>query len=69
MLEARGQPYVLAVRSNHHLRFLKGRTLIETDPCTLADDLAPAAWATLAAVEGTKGVRLYGWAAVSLHWT
>ena len=29
MLEARGQPYVLAVRSNHNLRFLENWTLVE----------------------------------------
>ena len=39
MLEERGQPYVLAVRSNHHLRFLEEDwTLIQTDPTTLAAD-------------------------------
>ena len=69
MLESRGQAYVLAVRSNHHLRFLDNWTLVETDPFTMADDLAPAAWATHAAGEGTKGLRLYDWAMVPLPWT
>ena len=69
MLEARGQPYVLAVRSNHNLRFLENWTLVETDPFTIADDLAPGAWATHAAGEGAKGLRLYDWAAVPLPWT
>ena len=69
MLAARGQAYVLAVRSNHHLRFLDGWTLIETDPATMADDLPPAAWATHAAGEGAKGLRLYDWASVPLPWT
>lgn len=69
MLEARGQPYVLAVRSNHNLRFLENWTLIETDPFTIADDLAPEAWATHAAGEGAKGLRLYDWARVPLPWT
>lgn len=69
MLEAREQAYVLAVRSNHTLRFLKNGMLIETDPFTLADDLAPEAWSTLAAGEGAKGLRLYDWATVPLPWT
>lgn len=68
-LEERGQPYVLAVRSNHNLRFLENWTLIETDPFTIADDLAPEAWTTLAAGEGAKGLRLYDWAWVPLPWT
>lgn len=54
MPEARGQAYVLAVRSNHHLRFLDNWTLVETDPFTIADDLAPEAWAAHAAGEGAK---------------
>lgn len=69
MLEAREQAYVLAVRSNHHLRFLDNWTLVETDPFTMAENLAPAAWATHAAGEGAKGLRLYDWAAVPLPWT
>ena len=69
MLEERGQPYVLAVRSNHHLRFLDGWTLVQTDPATMADELAPAAWVAHAAGEGAKGLRLYDWARVPLPWT
>jgi SRSO17 transposase len=69
MLEERGQPYVLAVRSNHHLRFLDGWTLVQTDPATMADELAPPAWVAHAAGEGAKGLRLYDWARIPLPWT
>lgn len=60
--------YVLAVRSNHHLRFLNGRGLIQTDPATMADGLPPEAWAAHAAGEGAKGLRLYDWARIALPW-
>ncbi len=69
MLEERDQPYVLAVRSNHHLRFLDGWALVQTDPATMADELPPEAWATHAAGEGAKGMRLYDWARIPLPWT
>jgi len=44
LLEDRRQPYVLAVRSNLHLRFMTRKGFIQTDPATLADKLAPDAW-------------------------
>lgn len=69
MLEDRAQPYVLAVRSNHHLRVLDGWALVQTDPATMADDLPPEAWAVHAAGEGAKGMRLYDWARIPLPWT
>ena len=77
MLQDRCQAYVLAVRSNQMLRFLEdaasqqplGRALVQTDPATLADALAPEAWHTLTAGEGTKGARLYEWARIDLPWT
>lgn len=69
MLEERRQPYVLAVRSNHHLRFVSQEGFIETDPKTLAEDLPAGAWTTLAAGEGAKGLRLYDWARIALPWT
>ncbi len=68
MLEERCQAYVLAVRSNHHLRFWSAEGLIATDPETLADAIDAAAWATHAAGEGTKGLRLYDWARIKLPW-
>ena len=69
MLERRGQPYVLAVRSNHHLRFWTEEGLEETDPAAMADALASEAWATHAAGEGAKGLRLYEWARIALSST
>ena len=69
MLEARAQPYVLAVRSNHHLRFLQGWSIVETDPAMMAEALVPEAWACHAAGEGAKGLRLYDWARIPLPWT
>lgn len=62
---SRRQPYVLAVRSNHHLRFIAQEGLIETDPKTIAEDLPTDAWTTLAAGEGAKGLRLYALAAIA----
>jgi SRSO17 transposase len=68
LLEDRRQPYVLAVRSNLHLRFVTGKGFIQTDPATLADELATDAWKVHAAGEGTKGIRLYDWARIALPW-
>jgi SRSO17 transposase len=68
MLEDRGQPYVLAVRSNHHLRWMEDWTPVATDPATIAAGLDAAAWAALPAGEGAKGPRLYHWARVPLGW-
>lgn len=68
MLEERRQPYVLAVRSNHHLRFIGQEGVVETDPGTIADMLPADDWTTLAAGEGAKGLRLYDWARIGLPW-
>lgn len=68
MLERRGQPYVLSVRSNHTLRFLKEWQLIHTDPATIAAELTDQDWRALSAGEGAKGPRLYHWARVPLSW-
>jgi len=68
MLEDRGQPYVLAVRSNHTLRFLDGWQLVQTDPAALAEEMDDDTWHPLSAGEGSKGPRLYEWARVSLGW-
>ena len=68
MLEARGQPYVLATRSNHVLRLLTKDGLLQTDPAEMADALPRAAWRTHAAGEGSKGPRLYDWARIALPW-
>ena len=68
LLEDRRQPYALAVRSNLHLRFVTRMGFIQTDPATLADELAADAWKAHAAGEVTKGIRLYDWARVALPW-
>jgi SRSO17 transposase len=68
MLEGRGQPYVLAVRSNQTLRMLMDDDLLQTDPAGLADDLPASAWMAHAAGEGSKGIRLYDWARIALPW-
>jgi SRSO17 transposase len=67
MLEERGQPYVLAVRSNHALRFLEEWQVIQTDPRAMIADLPPEAWQPLSAGEGAKGVRLYDWARLPIR--
>jgi SRSO17 transposase len=69
MLEDRGQPYVLAVRSNQHLRFLTEEGLVQTDPGFLAQELDADDWHALSAGEGAKGPRLYHWARLPLSWT
>jgi hypothetical protein len=69
MLEGRGQPYVLAIRSNHCLRFIGEDGFVQTDPATLCDALEAKAWSSHAAGEGSKGLRLYDWARISLPWT
>jgi SRSO17 transposase len=68
MLEARRQPYVLAVRSNHCLRFLTAEGLVQTGPAELAGEVLAAVWSTHAAGEGSKGIRLYDWARIPLPW-
>ncbi len=68
MLEDRGQPYVLAVRSNHALRFLEDWQLVQTNPATLAEEIDDGQWHALSAGEGSKGPRLYEWAWVALGW-
>jgi SRSO17 transposase len=68
MLEERGQAYVLAIRSNHVLRFLEEGQLVQTDPATLIGDLEAQAWQPLSAGEGAKGVRLYEWVRLPLNW-
>jgi len=69
MLEARHQPYVLAVRGAHFMRRGGDRLLEETSPEVLAEELAPDEWACHAAGEGAKGMRLYDWARIRRPWT
>lgn len=68
MLEARKQPYVLAIRSNETLR-VGGESLELTTAETLGGELQPADWHCHAAGEGAKGPRLYDWARVRLLWS
>ena len=60
MLEAREQPYVLAVRGAHFMR--RGGE-------ELAGELAPEDWVCHAAGEGAKGPRLYDRARIRRPWT
>lgn len=66
MLEDRRQPYALAVCSNQCLRFVTHEGLVQTDPAALAEALDAQAWATHAAGEGSKELRLYDWARIPL---
>lgn len=68
MLESRRQAYVLAVRSNHHLRFLTKDGLIQSNPADLANTVPAEDWSAHAAGEGSKGIRLYDWARIALPW-
>jgi SRSO17 transposase len=68
MLEKRRQPYVLAIRSNHALRFLEEWRFVQTDPAALISDLEAQAWQSLSAGEGAKGPRLYDWVRLPLNW-
>jgi SRSO17 transposase len=62
MLEERGRPYVLAIRSNDGLGSeLEGRAG-RHEPAVLARALPPRAWRRLSAGAGTKGERLFDWA-------
>jgi len=69
LLEDRGQSYVLAVRSNQHIRLLTEAGLIQTDPGELACQIEASDWQALSAGEGAKGPRLYDWARLPLGWT
>ena len=68
MLEERGQPYVLAVRSNQSVKFLEGWLPVQTDPAAMVNAIPDEDWRTLAAGEGAKGSRLYHWARLPLRW-
>lgn len=66
MLEARGRPYLLAIRSNDRLwSELDGR-LGQHAPAALARALPQQAWRRLSAGAGTKGERLFDWTRVRL---
>jgi SRSO17 transposase len=66
MLEARGQPYLLAIRSNDKLwSELEGR-IGQHAPEALARALPPQTWRRLSAGAGAKGERLFDWARLRL---
>lgn len=69
MLEAREQPYVLAVRGAHFMRRGGDRRFEGASPEELASELAPEDWVCHAAGEGAKGPRLYDWARIRRPWT
>src|SRR3954462_1094571 len=66
MLEERGRPYVLAVRSNEELEAELDGGLGRREAAALARASPPRAWRRLSAGAGTKGERLYDWARVRL---
>jgi SRSO17 transposase len=66
MLEERGKPYLLAIRSNDKLwSELEGR-IGQHAPAALAQALPPRAWRRLSAGAGAKGERLFDWARLRL---
>ena len=66
MLEERGQPYLLAVRSNDKLWSELDGEVGQHAPEALARALPPQAWRRLSAGAGTKGERLFDWARLRL---
>jgi SRSO17 transposase len=66
MLEERGKPYLLAIRSNDRLGSELGGSLGQHAPEALARALPPQAWRRLSAGAGSKGERLFDWARVRL---
>jgi SRSO17 transposase len=66
MLEERGKPYLLAIRSNDRLEAELDGSLGQHEPSVLARALPARAWRRLSAGAGTKGERLYDWARVRL---
>ena len=65
-LEQRGQPFVLAIRSNEKLWSVLGDRLGQHAAADLAKALPAAAWQRLSAGAGAKGERLYDWARLRL---
>lgn len=64
MLEERGQPHVLAVRTNEKIMT---RLFVMQTAAEIIEEVAPAAWERLTAGEGAKGLRLYHWARVRIE--
>jgi SRSO17 transposase len=69
MLEARRQPYALAVRSNQPVRaWTQRRGFVDATAASLAADLSAESFARLSAGQGSKGLKLSNWARVALAW-
>lgn len=68
LLKRCGQSYVHAVRSNHTLRFLEDRSLVQIDRATVVNGPPDDAWSSLTAGEGATVPRLYDWARLPLGW-
>src|SRR3982750_2127892 len=66
MLEERGEPYLLTVRSNDALEAELDGGVGRHEAAVLARAPPPRAWRRLSAGAGTKGERLYDWARVRL---
>jgi SRSO17 transposase len=66
MLEERGKPYLLTIRSNDALEAELDGGVGRHEAAVLARALPPRAWRRLSAGAGTKGERLYDWARVWL---
>src|SRR3954447_18240085 len=66
MLEERGKPYLLTIRSNDELGAELDGGGGRHEAAALARALPPRAWRRLSAGAGTKGERLYDWARVRL---
>jgi SRSO17 transposase len=69
MLEARRQPYALAVRSNQPVRaWTQRRGFVDATAASLAADLSAESFVRLSAGQGSKGLKLSNWARVALAW-
>jgi SRSO17 transposase len=66
MLEERGKPYLLAIRSNDKLWSELDGQVGQHPPEALARALPPQTWRRLSAGAGSKGERLFDWARVRL---
>ncbi|MGH8059162.1 MAG: IS701 family transposase [Candidatus Entotheonellia bacterium] len=65
-LQAQGQPYVLAVRSNEWVWISTGAGVRQRTAAQLATRLPSGAWQRWSAGAGAKGPRLYDWALTPL---
>ena len=68
MLEERDQPRVLAVRSNHHIRFIGQVGIVATNPLELVEEFDDEDWTALSAGEGSRGPMLHDKACLVIPW-